>query len=295
MGGRVSVAVRDEHDPATLDRAADATLDRIEAWAGRLTRFDAASELSRLNASTAAAVAIGPTLTAILDWARIADGLTDGLVDVAMLHARLAAEAGAAPSIDTAALDGAGRRWSLTRRARGAVVHRDPDVLFDLDGVAKGWLADRALAITPGASAMVDGDGDIALRLAPGEAWSFGVADPGGSEAMLAVIALRAPAARSAAWGLATSGTSAHRWTHSFGATHHLIDPRTRRPAETDVVQATVLADTARAAEAFAKVAVVVGAERAFTRLDRPDVHGLLLLTDAGETRASEGMVRWLA
>ena len=63
---------------------------------------------------------------------------------------------------------------------------------------------------------------------------------------------------------LATSGTIVHRWTHDSGVAHHLIDPRTRRPAVTDVVQATVLAETARDAEAFAKVAVVAGSVDAF-------------------------------
>ena len=48
---------------------------------------------------------------------------------------------------------------------------------------------------------------------------------------------------------MATSGTSIHRWQLADGRmTHHLIDPRTRRPADTDVLQATVVAPTARVA-----------------------------------------------
>ena len=61
------------------------------------------------------------------------------------------------------------------------------------------------------------------------------------------------------------------------------------------LVQATVLAPTARVAEALAKVAVIAGSGRAFDLLDRPDVDGLLLLTDRGEVLASRSMVRWLA
>ena len=60
------------------------------------------------------------------------------------------------------------------------------------------------------------------------------------------------------------------------------------------MIQATVLADTARAAEAFAKTAVIAGTDRAFALLDRPGVHGVLLLTERGELRATPGMVRWL-
>ena len=296
MGGRVAVAIRDDDEvPGRLEHAAGMVLDRLEAWAARLTRFDPASELCRLNDDERPSVRIGPTLAELLDWARMAEGMTDGLVDVAMLDARLAAEVGEAPSLRDGAAIGARRRWSLTRLRRGAIVHREPGVRFDLDGIAKGWLADRALAISPGRSAMVDGDGDIAIRLAPGDSWSFGIADPIVAGGQIAAVTVAAPMGWEAGWGIATSGTSVHRWTHAFGVTHHLIDPRTRRPALTDVVQATVLADTARAAEALAKIAVVAGSEHAFDRLDRPDVHGLLLVTDRGELRASREMTRWLA
>ena len=45
-------------------------------------------------------------------------------------------------------------------------------VLADLDGVAKGWLADRAVALLRGyPAAIVDADGDVAAQLAEGERW----------------------------------------------------------------------------------------------------------------------------
>jgi thiamine biosynthesis lipoprotein ApbE len=69
----------------------------------------------------------------------------------------------------------------------------------------------------------------------------------------------------------------------------------TWRPAETDVVQATVLADTARAAEACAKAVVLAGSSLASAVLDRPGVRGGLLLTTRGEIRATPEMLEWLA
>ena len=290
MGGVVSVQIIDDADEVRLDRAAVRVLDRLEAWAGRLTRFSPDSELMRLNASTRPLVPIGPTLTAALDWARTAEGMTGGLVDASLLDERLAAEAGLA--LD--APNSAGRRWSLRRTARGAAVEREPGVRFDLDGVAKGWLADRALAITPGRSALIDGDGDVALRVAPGDTWAIGIGDPREPGTLLGALDLGADGDISREWGIATSGTSVHRWVHAGGEAHHLIDPRTRRPAATDIVQATVLAGTARAAEIFAKTAVIAGMDRAFGLLDHPGVLGVLLLTERGELRATPGMVRWL-
>ena len=290
MGGTVSVMALDDMNAVRLERAVRVVLDRVEAWAGRLTRFSPDSELMRLNAATEWLVPIGPTLTAVLDWARMAEGMSDGLVDPSLLDERLAAEAGLDPGIPAIA----GRRWSLRRTARGAAVEREPGVSFDLGGVAKGWLADRALAITPGRSALVDGDGDVAIRVAPGDTWAVGIGDPRAEGTLLGALELGATDDTPRTWGIATSGTSVHRWAHAGGDAHHLIDPRTRRPADTDVVQATVLAGSAREAEVLAKTAVIAGTDRAFGLLDRPGVHGVLLLTQRGELRATPGMVRWL-
>ena len=97
MGGTVGVHVRpvDGGMDAALRarRSARSTLHRIDAWADRLTRFSATSDLSRLNASPASRVPVRPTLAATLDWARQAQDLSGGIVDVALLDARLAAEA----------------------------------------------------------------------------------------------------------------------------------------------------------------------------------------------------------
>ena len=289
MGGRVLVRVEAARDASHTGRR---LLDRVEAWASRLTRFDAGSELSRLNAHSGEAVPVGPTLAAVLDWAREAESVTDGAVDVAMLGARLAAEAGLAATPPLAAA----RRWSLTRAARGSIVHRPAGLRFDLDGVAKGWLADRALALTHGDTCLVDADGDIALRVEAGDDLLLGVTDPRASAATLAVLRLAATAdGGRLQLGIATSGTSVHRWAHGGTVAHHLIDPATWRPAATDLVQVTVIADSARLAEAYAKAAVIVGADRAPRFGARPGVHGLLLLTADGEVRATTGMLRWLA
>jgi thiamine biosynthesis lipoprotein len=140
----------------------------------------------------------------------------------------------------------------------------------------------------------VDGDGDIAAWVNPGDELLVGVNDPATDDDTMAVIRLAPDDGRPRRFGLATSGTSVHRWRRGAETAHHLIDPVTWRPAQTDIVQATVLADTARAAEAFAKAAVLAGSDLAAEILDRPGVHGGLLLTTRGEIRATPGMLTWM-
>ncbi|MGZ8514097.1 MAG: FAD:protein FMN transferase [Candidatus Limnocylindrales bacterium] len=298
MGGRVSIHIRPVADatPEAAARAARQALARIGTWASRLTRFDDTSELSRLNAAPEALVDIGPTLTAVLDWGRGAEAISDGVVDIGLLDARLLAEAGdrgGDPS-DRLARP-ASRRWSLLRHRRGAMVDRPVGLRFDLDGVAKGWLADRALDLLPGVSAVVDADGDIAVRVIDDDGWEIGVADPHDPGSTLATVRLTRGTDPVARYGVATSGTTIHRWTRAGTTAHHLIDPRTGRPARTDVAQATVIARSARAAEAFAKTAVIIGSGAAAQRLDRADVLGQILVTESGEVLVTPATLAFLA
>lgn len=298
MGGTVGVHVRpvDGGTAAVVEarRAAQGTLRRMASWADRLTRFTDSSDLARLNADPGSRVPVRPTLAAVLDWARLAEGLSDGIVDVALLDARLAAER---TGDETAGPAPAARRWSMDRGTRETHVRRPTGLRFDLDGVAKGWLADRGLDRLDGfAAAAVDADGDIAIRLGRGQRWRFGIADPRAKDLDLLEFDLdgsdRAGGRR---FGLATSGTSVHRWLHGDRIAHHLIDPRTGRPARTDLVQATVLAGTARQAEAFAKTAVILGSDAALRVLDQPGVEGAVLLTDRHELWLTPSTMGWLA
>ena len=306
MGGRVGVHLSPASPFETCSAAAeaDAVLRRIAAWAARLTRFTTASELSRLNSDPRAEVPVGPTLAAILDWSRHAESLTGGIVDIGLLDARLSAE-GASSDGDTLGADGrqaspASRSWSLDRRARGAIMRRPVGLQFDLDGIGKGWLADRSLGrLGRHPAAVIDADGDVAVHLGPGMSWWFGVADPRLDDHDIAIVRLSPRGRRGdrldGRFGLATSGTSVHRWANGGHPTHHLIDPRTGRSAETDVVQATVLARTAKEAEALAKAVVILGSADGYDLLNRSAVDGAILLTDRHELVIHPATRRWLA
>ena len=97
-----------------------------------------------------------------------------------------------------------------------AQVTRSPGVHFDLDGVAKGWLADRASwLLTDWPGSFVDADGDIALAAAGGVEWLIDVVDPRSDEAPpLATLRFIGTHGWRRTAGVATSGTSVHRWFH---------------------------------------------------------------------------------
>lgn len=241
----------------------------VHAFAAALTRFDPASELSRLNADPSESVPVSPLLRAAVAGALQAARLTGGLVDPTLCaeieRAGYVDSLGPEPPARLDLAEAPERRpararntWRRVRIRRGCVV-RPPGVRLDLGGTAKGLLADR-LAHRAHA---VDCAGDIRAA----GAVHVEVIHPLTGEF---VARLRLTG------GIATSGIARRAWT---GTQHHLLDPSTGRPAFTGLVGATALAPTALHAEALAKAAVLSGPQPGRRWLAR---HGGFLFHDDG-------------
>lgn len=289
---------------AALDRdglAAREALARVPEWfaewEGRLTRFRPESELMRLNAAGGGAVSL--VLWDVLSAAIHAARESRGLVVPTTLAALVAAGYGRSfeelvdvpqPANDCAHPQDADAWRSVELRPRERSVRLPPAVRLDLGGIAKGWAADRAAArLARHGPALVDAGGDIAVsgRRADGSPWPIGVADPRCEEGDLALLCL-------ARGGVATSGRDYRRWSSGGEWRHHIIDPRTGRPAETDVLSATVVAPSARAAEVAAKVTLILGSQAGLAWIDaRPALAGLVV-TDEGRLLRSRRMAQHL-
>jgi thiamine biosynthesis lipoprotein len=256
------------------------------AWHGRFTRFDAASELSRLNADPRDEVPATPLMLRFAAAVATAARRTGGLVDATLLH-RLQ-DAGYDADLRTSlplreALARAGPRRPAAPAAAGAwrevtvdrerrAVRRPPGVALDSGGLVKGLLADvLAERLSGHASFAVDCAGDVRVGGAHGLEREVRVAGPFEGEAPHSFAARRA--------GVATSGIGRRSWLDAAGApAHHLLDPATGRPAWTGIVQATAVAPTALEAEWRAKAAVLAGPPGAAGWL----AHGGVVVTDDG-------------
>jgi thiamine biosynthesis lipoprotein len=234
-------------EPGRLRRVAG----RVAEAHRRFTRFAPESELSRLNAARGW-VAVSPELEGLLRAALEAHRLSGGLVHAGVLPAMLAigytrplAEGG--PTATTAVPAPPPPLPELLEVEPGRARLRGGGL--DLGGIAKGWLADR-LARELGENCLVNLGGDLFAR-GPGpggEGWPVGF---GGVTLLLRDR------------GAATSGTWRRAWSDGGRRLHHLIDPRTGGPAESDLGQVSVVADTAFLAEVHAKAALLLGRELA--------------------------------
>ena len=130
----------------------------------------------------------------------------------------------------------------------------------DLGGIAKGWIAEQAahrLANVSTACAVSAGGDMFLVNLPEGEPdWEIGLENPLAPEENLAVLHVMPGA-------VATSSITKRQWKHNGRFQHHLIDPRSGEPAQTEWLSTTVWAEQAAEAEVYAKVLLIAGPHNA--------------------------------
>jgi thiamine biosynthesis lipoprotein len=307
---RASLAASTPSGPAALEPVPG----WFAEWEAHLSRFRPDSELNRLNASAGQPTAVSPVLWDVLAAALAAARWTDGLATPTVLGA--VERAGYDRSFATLLVDGSsscrrveapraatpGRRRWLGTGTHAAADWRDvrTDVAtrtvtlpaglrLDFGGTAKGWAADEAVRrLAARGPALVDAGGDIAVGgpRAGGVHWTVAVANPFVPHQHLAVLRL-------SNGGVATSGRDYRRWRRAGRWQHHIIDPRSGEPAVTDVLSATVVARSAREAEAAAKTALILGRRKGLAWVEAHPPLAALLVTEDGEVHTSRRLATY--
>jgi thiamine biosynthesis lipoprotein len=255
-------------DPASLGTASELLRERLRALDLTCSRFRADSELAWVNAHAGVAVSVSPLLARAVRVALDAARTSHGCVDPT-----LGSQLRAAGYDRTFALVRERATWRVApappQREAWRAVELDDEQRFlllpegvelDLGATAKALAADdaaRAIAATVGAGVLVSLGGDIAVAgPAPAGGWSVRIA-----EDHAAPLSDPGPTVAVATGGLATSSTSVRRWQTEQGEAHHVLDPRSGRPAVTPWRTVTVAAATCLEANVAATAALVGGAE----------------------------------
>lgn len=253
---------------ADLGRAvelAEAVLAEVDRTC---SRFRPDSDLVRANSRAGRWTDVDPLLAAAVsvaaDAARESDGLVDPCLGRALVEigydqdlADVLARGDARPVPPASARPDAWRDVQVD--AHGAVFVPE-GVELDLGATAKAWAADLlALSLVEalGGDVLVSLGGDVRIAGSDQRAWPIVVTehpDGVGDELEPALITL-------AGGGLATSSTAVRRWRAGGVVQHHLLDPRTGRPAAPYWRTVTATGPTCVAANVASTAAIVLGAE----------------------------------
>ncbi|MFF9034669.1 FAD:protein FMN transferase [Streptomyces sp. NPDC014892] len=276
-------------DPALLDSCNLLLARHLAEVDAACSRFREDSELTALNTAEGRPVRVSPLLAEALAVALRAARATDGAVDPTVGSAMEALGYDRDFTLvqeDDRPVRLAVRRvpgWSQVDLDRATnTVTLPPGVRLDLGATAKAWAADRAartLARAAGCGILVSLGGDTAVAgEPPAGGWRIRVQDEMAPVERLpehgtyVTVGIRSG-------GLATSGTTARRRRRGDHHLHHIVDPRTGRPATTPWRTVSVAAATCADANAAATAALVKG-ESAVRRLSRLGLPARLVTHD---------------
>ena len=269
---------------------------QVDVFESRFSRFIGTSELVHFNQVAGTKVSCSLEFINILKAAKHWSQATGGVFNPFVLPV----------------LEAAGYDHSLTTQlpapyARGATRLAQPDELeigenwaripadtaIDLGGIGKGYLLDQ-LADTVERTVenyWLSFGGDIVGRGLNIDSmpWHMSVEDAANQERSITYTDM----STAGRWAIATSGTNRRFGVHDGKPWNHLIDPKTSSPSESDVVTATIVANSATAADVLASVVAIVGSREGAQVLSRHSIDTSYIQTMNGSQLATNGLVQW--
>ena len=284
MGTYATVVVRTD-DPAAAERARERARSVLDHVATTMSNWSESSELTRMNRAAAhGAYAIedeglAACVAAALEGAERTGGAFDPTVGALMTawgfrpkSPRVPSEAEIASALDRVGV----RRVHFDPAARTIRFDRD-GLEIDLGGIAKGCALDTARRDVAAAGTRLELDLDL------GGQWAFfggdrrvtGIADPEARDRTIGTVEV------GPADSIATSSASENHFEIAGVRYGHVMDPRTGRPAHTDVIQATAIDPSATTAEVLGKALMVAGSAGAPAILSHfPTARAVLVVRD---------------
>ena len=253
-------------EPDALRSARKTLIRQLRAVDLACSRFRPDSELMKLNHAGGAPRRVGPllwdALVAAVETASTTGGLVDPTIGKAMRLAgydrtfsRLALRDG---SLVVANFIPCGRWAEIELDSGSRTVRLPAGVELDLGASAKALTADRVareISESTDVPVLVSLGGDIAVAGgAPEGGWVIALAEDHSlpPEQVPTRVSI-------ASGGLASSGIRVRRWRTASGEQHHILDPRTGRPARSRWTTVTVAAASCLDANAASTAAIVLG------------------------------------
>ncbi len=297
MGTSYSITITDRLRRAKLDRIGVAVTERLLDMDYEMSSWNPDSQISQFNnRRDTKPFTVSPELAEVVQCALEMSALTDGAFDPTVKP--LVDHWGFGPDTDDDLLDEIMQAvgWQKVRVEKGALVKMHPDVQLDLSAIAKGYGVDAVAEVIRSfglKNFLVEIGGEIVVSgINPkGKPWRVGIESPqfnapGGAQ-IFQTLELRGGA-------MATSGDYRNFRTREDGTRYsHIIDPKTGRPAETDVASVSVLANSCMDADAAATAFFVTGSEKSFQWLENhPELEVFFILHSTNQTfttRATDG------
>lgn len=288
MGTLWTITVADHGQPAAALAAIEQAFQEVDRIEKLMSEWLPDSPVSQVNAAAGGpAVPVPSELTALLRRALDYGARSNGAFDVTWRGAGNLWRFDDHFRIPTDTEVAAATRNVDYRRVRlegDSIALAAPGMAIGLGGIAKGYAVDRAASVLRHAGfldSLVAGAGDIlASGTRYGAPWRLAVQDPRGERGQaLGTVELSGRA-------ISTSGDYERFRIVDGVRYHHIMDPRTGRPAR-GAISVSVIAPTAEQTDALATTIFVLGPEKGLA-LAREFGVDTLILDSEGRRYATE-------
>lgn len=159
---------------------------------------------------------------------------------------------------------------------------------ISLGGIAKGYLGDELLEIAEeyGATALISLGGNIVLcgEKSENKKWSIGIKNPRNTEDI--ALSFECDGNKS----VVTSGGYERYFEYGGKEYHHIIDPATGCPAESDILSVTVAGKNGTMCDAYSTALFVMGKEKAVTFAKEHNDFDFVFITENNEVYITDGI-----
>lgn len=282
MGTQVDITARGA-DALLLRQAADDAYARMAALVGQMSHYQVTSRVSAVGlAAGLQPVEVPRELMQVLQMAQAVSRRSDGAFDATVGSLGLWSFDPPRQLLQRQA--GADWRSLQLDERRGTAYLARRGMRLDLGGIAKLYILQAGLDTLKShgvRSALVNGGGDVLAMTAPGDApWRVGIRNPHAPAKLLAQLEVQRGF-------VASSGDYERFFVQGGERWHHVLDPRTGRPAR-GVHGVTLVGDSLEAVNGLGAAAMVLGPREGRELLRRHSDAQALIASAGGELWVSE-------
>ncbi len=285
MGTVVEISVADkDKDPEAIEKAICKAFDRIKEIEALMNRYLEDSDVSRLNRlGKGEYITVSDETFEVIRRSIKFSELSEGAFDITLLPILELWGFSRKGREDVPTQEEIGERLPLVNFRNVLIDGEEKAVGFstfgmgvDLGGIDKGYAVDEAVEALKNEgiqNAMVNAGGDIYCLGTKGNdrPWVIGIKHPRKHGRVLTTPEIKDQA-------IATSGDYEKYYTIDNKRYCHIIDPRTGRPVQNDVMSVTILASTCLEADALATTCFVLGKDKGLKLIGSLDgVEGMIV------------------
>jgi len=292
MGTVCTIQIFDSKDTSILDKA----FDRLKDLENKVSINKEGTELDKVNEmSGKEAVVVGKDTFSIVEsglyYSKISNGNFDITIGPIVKLWGIGSESARVPSEKEISEKKSLINYNdiVLNNEKNSIFLKKPNMIIDLGGIAKGYAADemKNLLVDNGVkSAMINLGGNLYIlgNKPNGNQWKIGIQNPNGSaNDTVGNILVNDKS-------IVTSGTYERFLEVDGKVYHHILDPKTGYPYESDLLSATIISDTSLAGDGLSTSTFALGREKGLEFINSLENIEAIFITKDNEVYLTNGL-----